>query len=49
MENCRGEPVFDLSASKLLLRAADVEAGNYFTALSMPESSSIASIGGGSP
>jgi hypothetical protein len=30
MENCRGEPVFDLSAAKLLLRA-DVEDGKNLT------------------
>jgi hypothetical protein len=30
MENCRGEPVFDLSAAKLLLRA-DVKDGKHLT------------------
>jgi hypothetical protein len=30
MENCRGEPVFDLSAAKMLLRG-DVEAGKHLT------------------
>jgi hypothetical protein len=30
MENCRGEPVFDLSAAKLLLRT-DVADGKHLT------------------